>query len=59
MRRRRTRKDLYEYHLEKSQKEEQRRVESVFGHELREAKEDQETAWKTYTDAGGKRAFVF
>lgn len=51
MRRRRTRKDWYQYHLEKSQKEEQQRVENVFGHELREAKEAQEAAWKAYTDA--------
>ena len=51
MRRRRTRKDWYQYHLEKSQKEEQQRVESVFGHELRGAKEAQETAWKPYIDA--------
>ena len=51
MRRRRTRKQWYEYHLEKSQREEKQLVEDIFGRELREATEAQQSAWKAYTEA--------
>ncbi len=51
MKRRRTRKDWYQFHLEKAQREEKAQVEKEFGSDLREAKEAQQAAWKAYTEA--------